>query len=279
MSQEQKIESLVAAFKDLLASNEVDPSELSYVNFKNDIEGKGLLWSGDGYTKQFVYKAAQGKFFSSENIDVAKGKGFMANGIKVLDEQELGPTVTKSNLREVGRLRGLLVDGDVSINQYVFFNSSTDQLGIGTEEPHAAVSICDQEVEVIIGSREYGVGAIGTYNSKDLEIVTDNTPRITIGLNGNIELGNKNFGPVKVTVNGTLGIDVNNPDPRAKLHVNGAIKFNDKIHIGGTEPPQGGTYNVGDIMWNSAPRPNSHIGWVCISAGNPGVWNPFGLIQ
>jgi hypothetical protein len=278
-SKEQKIDNLVSAFKDLLDNQEANVSEISYINFKGDISRKGLLWSGEGNTKQFIYQGTPDKFFASETIDLAKNKKFSINNIAVLDEQELGPTVTKSNLREVGRLKGLIVDGDVSINQYLFYNSTTDRLGFGTDEPNAAVSICDQEVEIILGSRDYGVGAIGTYNSKDLEIVTDNTPRITIGANGNITLGNENFGPVTVVVQGTLGVNVRTPDPRTGLHVNGSIKFNDNIHLSGVNPPEGGSYTVGDITWNSNPTPNSHVGWVCVSTGNPGTWRPFGQIQ
>jgi hypothetical protein len=56
-------------------------------------------------------QANPGRFFVSETIDLAKGKGISVNNVKVIDDTELGSTVTKSNLREVGRLKGLIVDG------------------------------------------------------------------------------------------------------------------------------------------------------------------------
>jgi hypothetical protein len=120
---------------------------------------------------------------------------------------------------------------------------------------------------------------MGTFNSADLELVTDNTARITIGAGGNITLGNPNFGPVQVSVVGSMGINVNNIDPRANLHVNGAVKFNDKLHLSGREAPQSGAYNEGDIMWNSDPQPGKFVGWVCTRAGNPGLWSGFGRIE
>lgn len=272
----KKLESLTELLKEVLAESEV-PSEVSFVTFGGDIGGKGFLWTGQGYTKQFIFN--NDKFFSSESIDLAKDKGFSVNNIKVLDDKELGPSVVKSNLREVGRLKGLIVDGSVSINQYLFYDAVTDRLGFGTDQPNAAVSIADQGIEIVLGANEYSRAAIGTFNSADLELVTDNTARVTISAGGDIVLGNRNFGEIKVLVHGSLGVDVNTPDPRAKLHVNGAIKFNDKIHISGTQPPDGGSYNVGDIVWNSEPQPGRYVGWVCVRSGNPGTWSQFGLIQ
>ena len=63
------------------------------------------------------------------------------------------------------------------------------------------------------------------------------------------------------------------------LHVRGGIKFNNKKHMSGNEPPKGGTYNLGDIVWNDSPRQTSYVGWVCTKAGNPGIWSPFGEIK
>lgn len=34
----------------------------------------------------------------------------------------------------------------------------------------------------------------------------------------------------------------------------------------------------GDIVYNTAPVSGGYLGWVCTTAGNPGVWKPFGLI-
>lgn len=44
-------------------------------------------------------------------------------------------------------------------------------------------------------------------------------------------------------------------------------------------PPTSGTWAVGDTVWNSAPAPSGYIGWVCTTAGSPGIWKGFGLIS
>jgi Pectate lyase superfamily protein len=44
-------------------------------------------------------------------------------------------------------------------------------------------------------------------------------------------------------------------------------------------PPTSGTYKVGDLVLNNAPTAGGYIGWVCVSAGTPGIWKGFGAIQ
>ena len=276
MASQEKIDLMLQTLKEILEDNSKG-GELKYLDFKGD--GKGLIWSGNGYTKQFVYQTNPDRFFVSETIDLGKGKGISINGINVLNDTELGGTVTKSSLREVGRLKGLIVDGSFNVNQYLFYNATSDRLGLGTDQPNAAFSICDEGTEIVLGSKDYNNAAIGTFNSSDLELVTDNTTRIKIGAGGNIELGNKNNGPIKVLIHGSLGVNVNTPDPRTGLHVNGSIKFNEKIHLSGLEPPKGGAHNQGDIMWNAEPVIGKCVGWVCVKAGNPGEWRPFGEIK
>jgi hypothetical protein len=277
---DQKIESLLASLREVLENGQdVNVAEVPFINFKGDIPGKGLIWSGDGYNKQLIYADNPSRFFVSETIDLAKGKGISVNNVKVIDDTELGSTVTKSNLREVGRLKGLIVDGGLSVNQYLVYDATTDRLGIGTDQPNATLSILDQNIELVFGASEPNVGSMGTFNSADLELVTDNTARLTIGAGGDITLGNPNFGPTKVKIVGSLGVNVSSIDPRTDLHVSGAIKFNNKLHLSGSEAPTGGAFNEGDILWNNNPQPGRFIGWVCTRAGNPGLWSGFGRIE
>jgi len=284
-NQDQKINAVINALNDLFESRseEINLTDIPFLEFKSGkngtLVGKGLLWSGQGSAKQLIFTSNPDKFYSSEAIDLAAGKNLSINNVFVINEKELGPGITKSNLKELGRLKGLTVDGSVNINQYLFYDADTDRLGLGTDTPNSSISILENGVEIILGTTEYNRGSVGTYASNDFDIVTDNTPRISVSGGGDIELGNKNFGPIKVTVNGKFGINVSQPDQRADLHVSGAIKFNDKIHLSGIEPPTFGNHVQGDIVWNSAPSTNSYIGWVCVQSGNPGQWLPFGQIQ
>jgi hypothetical protein len=255
----------------------------SPVSFKaaadDSLYGKGLLWSGQGHTKQFIFAAGPDKFFSSEPIELAKNADYRIDGKRVLSDGELGTSVTKSYLREVGRLKGLIVDGSVNINQYLIYNGGTDRLGLGIEEPHAGFAVAENGVEVMLGTAENNNGLVGTYAATAFDIVTDNTSRIGVGANGHILLGNRTCQPIEVGVHGKLGIGVKTIDPRVDLHVAGSIKFAEHIHQYAASMPDNGTYNRGDIVWNSEPEYNKPVGWVCVCAGSPGTWAPFGEIR
>lgn len=46
-----------------------------------------------------------------------------------------------------------------------------------------------------------------------------------------------------------------------------------------TAMPSVGTHSKGDIVYNSNPTAGGNLGWVCITAGSPGIWKSFGNIQ
>jgi hypothetical protein len=249
------------------------------VVFADIIHNKGLLWTSKDHTKQFIFNENIDSFFSSEHINVARNKYFAVNSLNVLSEKELGPSVTKSHLREVGRLKGLVVDGGININQYLIYNGTTDRLGLGTDAPNAALSVAEMGIEVMVGTTTDLHGMIGTHSSQDFDIVTDDTARITVRGNGNIDLGNPTKNPTQVTVHGKLAVGVKNPDPSVDLHVAGTVRLNNRLQMFASAPPSSGTYNVGDMVWNDRPRVGGTVGWYCLRAGTPGVWNPFGEIK
>lgn len=38
-------------------------------------------------------------------------------------------------------------------------------------------------------------------------------------------------------------------------------------------------YKKGDIIFNTSPSAGGNVGWVCVTAGNPGTWKSFGTIE
>lgn len=277
-TDQEKLKALVDAIVDAVGQRDIKPADnIQHLKFQDPINGKGLLWQGRDYTKQFVFQDS--KLFSSETINIARDKNISINDIKVLDQTELGSSVVRSNLREVGQLNGLVVNGGFRVNNYLVFDHNSDRLGIGTEEPNAALSIVDDAVEIVLGAKDHSNAAIGTYNNSDLHLVTGNQTRITVSADGNIQLGSVTDGESKIQVHGSIGVNVTSIDPRSKLHVNGSIKFNDNLHLTGVEAPSGGSFTLGDIVWNSNPQPGNFVGWVCVRAGNPGVWATFGEIR
>jgi hypothetical protein len=285
-SLDQSIQALGQALKEISekpTNINVDLADLTFLNFKAAVKGadnygKGLIFSGHGTTKQIILSQDPDRFFVTEHIDLAKTKSVMINKVKVIDDQELGPSVQKSNLRELGRLKGLIVDGSISINQHTYYNAASGRLGLGTEEPNAALSVVDNGIEVIIGVDEKNKAVLGTFASHDVDIVSGSVARISVRANGDIDLGNPNNNPSTVRVLGKLSVGVNVPDKSVDLHVAGPVRIHNQIHMYAENPPIAGNYTPGDVIWNSNPRAGGNVGWICTRAGSPGLWNKFGNI-
>ena len=244
----------------------------------NLIAGKGLQWSGDGSTKVLNYQANPSRIFSSEPIDLMKDNQYMINNAPVLSENALGPGVRSSNLREVGILNGLTVNGNINIDSFVFYDSGMSRLGIGSEAMNGQLSVGSNSAEFVVEPGERTIG-IGSYTSSELRIQTDNTDRITISAEGNIQLGNQGASDTKINMYGKLGVGITQIDPEVQVDVAGAIKFAGRKFLVSQDIPNSGSYSQGDTIWNSNPTPGNVMGWVCVKSGTPGVWKSFGSIS
>jgi hypothetical protein len=244
----------------------------------NGIYGKGLQWTGVGQTKYLVLNNDPDRLWSNVSIDLKTEQSYMIDNTPVLSANELGRTVTKSNLRQVGTLNNLVVSGNLNVSQFVIFDSGLNRLGIGTDTPNATLSVASNTVEFIV---QPGVAAtdIGTHTNSGLNIKTDSTDRITITANGNITLGLKGNTETKINMYGRVGIGVTSVESDVSLSTSGAVKFQNKKFEVGSGIPVAGAYTVGDIIWNSAPSAGAAIGWVCVATGNPGQWKSFGTIS
>ena len=83
------------------------------VNFSGgsfaDLDGKGIKWTGGNKNKTLALK--QSKLWTDLSVNLAEDQEYQINDTAVLSFAELGPTVTKSNLKTLGTLRNLRVAG------------------------------------------------------------------------------------------------------------------------------------------------------------------------
>ena len=267
---------------DLLASalsvEEIKAKQNSNVEFIADknkgIYGRGLFWKADGsLTKQFVYRANPDRIWTTESIDLASDSYYSIDNTPVLRKNELGTSVRKSYLTEVGTLKNLNTQGDLCIDDYIFYSSAAQRLGFGTESPNGSLSIVSLDSEFIVDVEGPNT-RIGNWTTDDLEIITDDTTRIAISKNGNISIGTNI--ETKTTVTGKLGINVKNPD--SDISTSGPVRFEGKKFEVGSEEPKSGSYRVGDIVWSNNPKPTGYVGWICVRDGTPGEWKAFGQI-
>ena len=417
------------------------------------LDGQGIKWSDGADITSLVYRPGQ-RIWSDGHFDLEASRSYKINNAPVLSAKELGPSIIRSSLRQVGNLTSLIVNGNASIGEFASFNSALNRVGLGTDLPNATLSVSENGVEAIIGAPTNSRAIIGTYTNHDLDLVTDNTVRVTITTTGEVVVGHEKFkngvlrvhgtihadnvisddtagrissvkfkgttadsiyeiglvwtgkdrtrqfilkegsdrfwssesidlnadasfqisgravltgdslglhvinssltsvgtlnkltvsGPAtflealnadalntkSLTVNkeadtltvntdglttskdfkiivdgieelkindtefvignkqnpgrplklfGQLAIGVNTPDPSVDLEVKGDVSFAGKKFITGAASPVFGSFKLGDVCWNTEPQEGSYAGWICIKAGNPGEWAPFGAI-
>jgi hypothetical protein len=238
-----------------LYAEEIVTQRSSPLVFKETTEssnyGKGIVWSGiTGSPKQLVLQANPDRVFSTENIDLADKKHISINRVPVLNQSTLGDTVTESSLQKLGILRELQVAGDAAVTR----NFSTTRISIGN------FSITENKLDT----------------QGNFSVVRNDADEITIG--SNIVIGNNNNPHRTVSVYGQMTVGVANPDPEYGLTVAGPVSFENKKFKVGFAAPDSGEFNKGDIVWNTDPKATDYIGWVCVVAGSPGRWLPFGAI-
>lgn len=248
----------------------------SSLEFRSDdqggVLGKGLLWIGTGHTRQFILKHNPDRFWSTESIDINGEGAYHVDAVRVLSKAELGSSVRTSSLVKVGTLQNLKTTGNLTIDEFIFWDSGTMRLGVGTDQPNALASFKGMNAEYIIEPDAASVKT-GTWTSTALDIVTDDTPRISITSNGNVTVQKK------LVVNDTLSVGIKNPGEDVDLTVAGAVRIQDRKFEVANNSPISGVYKVGDTVWNSNPKPGGYMGWVCVREGTPGEWKTFGAIS
>ena len=235
--------------------------------------GKGLMWTGFGHTRQLVMQANPDRIWSSESFDLHTDQHYMIANTSVLSSDTLGSGVMHSSLTSVGTLRNLKTEGNMNIDQFIFYDGDGMRLGVGIDAPNGQLSVARNEAEYIIDPGFDSIKA-GTYTTHDLELITDDITRIKLKSTNKIEVGSDT--DTVTTFKGKVGIGINNPD--TSLSVASPIKVQGKKIEFGERIPDNGIYNRGDLIFNTQPSPTGYVGWVCIREGTPGEWKPFGAI-
>jgi hypothetical protein len=219
----------------------------------------GLVWTGTGSPKQLVMRSGPDRIWSTEHIELEKNKSLWINNNPVLSESTLGSTVIASSLTSVGTLSSLHVAGATILATTKASELDTDKIVLSE------------------GSEVVTVTANSIDANLDLDLTVAGQQVLHADSN-NINIGNQNSTARNIRLFGNVSVNVNTPDPSLQFSVAGNIGFAGRKFITGTAAPIAGTFSVGDTCWNTTPNIGGYMGWVCISAGTPGQWAPFGMI-
>ena len=215
----------------LILKGKVNTDNESWMELKDSITAN-VLGEIETQTKEQL---------TEDIVSLAKTQGIgfddvLVNGKKLIDGDRLAPTVTRTNIIEVGGLTELQVKGFTTLNNETL-NVLNTRVGINTDKPTMALELWDQEVSMSMGKVSKDTGFIGLAGKGDLHI----------GINQQ--------GDIRITEDGLVKIN--------KLRIGrNSVVWSDMV------PGKQGL--KGDIVFNSGNEPVA--GWRCSGGFN---WNKF----
>ena len=158
-------------------------------------------------------------------------------------DDEIARLDTKIDTSKTGNFKELEVSGETLLSDVLYTTPGNRRVGINTMDPSDALTVWDQETEVVIGKHKAQEGYIGTRRRQDINIGANNKVGITIRSDGSVAI--------------------------SKLELLGR-------NISESASVPGHAAKKGDIVLNSKPEVGNPIGWVCLDGIR---WSGFGNIN
>ena len=163
------------------------------------------------------------------------------DGTEVARSNALGSAIVNSNLQTLGELKELRVSGESIMAQTLYVTPR--RVGINTIEPSAALSVWDDEIEIVAKKKSQNVGILGTPRQQKLVISSNNKDNIVLSEDGSTQIDNLQIGSMRFTT-------ANSPPNFVS----------ERCHV----------------VWNTNPNPGGPLGWICLGGAN---WANFGVID
>jgi hypothetical protein len=174
----------------------------------------------------------------TDGLDLAK---ITLDGAEVVKSSSLGSSIVNSNLQTLGELKELRVGGESIMAQTLYVTPR--RVGINTIEPSAALSVWDDEIEIVAKKKSQNVGILGTPRQQKLVITANNKDNIVLSEDGSAQIDDLKIGSMRFTT-------ANSPPNYVS----------ERCHV----------------VWNTNPNPGGPLGWICLGGAN---WANFGIID
>lgn len=173
-----------------------------------------------------------------DGLDLSK---ITIDGQEVIKQNSLGSGIVNSNLHTVGELKELRVSGESIIAQTLYITPK--RVGINTIEPSAALSIWDDEIELVAKKKSREIGFFGSARQQKLVLGSNSKDNIVLNEDGSVQIENLKIGSMRFTT--------------------------------AAQPPNYVSERC-HVVWNTNPNPGGPLGWVCLGGAN---WANFGIID
>lgn len=162
------------------------------------------------------------------------------NGEELIAGNRLGTKVTDSNLQRLGVVRDLQSQGETLLSETIYV--ANKRVGINTVNPGHALSIWDQEIEIVASKHSQNTALLGTARAQKLVLSSNGKDNLVLNTDGSVETEQISIGKTKMSSRGAMPSD---------------------------QQPQG------TIVWNTNPEIGQPIGWVSLGSAR---WAGFGTI-
>lgn len=159
---------------------------------------------------------------------------------KLVNNNELHKSITKSNLQKIGVLKELQVIGETLLDDTVYV--SQRRLGLNTTVPESVLDIWDQEIQITAGKRSKDTAFIGSPKNQTMVIGTNGKDQLILTPDGGLTVRQIRMGKIVQSSAPWQPTD-NKP--------------------------------LGAIVWNEQPQLGQPIGWVSLGGAR---WARFGII-
>ena len=173
-----------------------------------------------------------------DGLDLAK---ITLDGQEIAKSNSLGSSIVNSNLQTLGELRELRVGGESILAQTLYVTPR--RVGINTIEPSAALSVWDDEIEIVAKKKSRDIGMLGTPRQQKLILTANNKDNIVLNDDGSAQIDHLKIGNMQFTTS--------NSPPNF---------VSERCHV----------------IWNTNPNPGGPLGWICLGGAN---WANFGIID
>ena len=165
-----------------------------------------------------------------EGIDLTRIK---IDGREIVQGDRL-INIINSQLQTVGVLRDLQTTGETLLTGTLYTNNQ--RVGINTMDPTTALSVWDEEIEILFGKHSQGVARVGTARDQALILSSNKQNNITLTPDGVTTVPQLRIGNMLFSSSAT---------PPHYNAPRGTVVFNEQPNLGG---PLGWT-SLGDAKW------------------------------
>lgn len=177
---------------DLILLGDINTDARGWQMLSNAIENR-VFDRFQNSSKQSLYESVveQAKISGIDFANVSIG------GSPLVRDGDLSSKIKNTNIERVGNLKELTVLGEADFNNTAFV--ANKRVGINTREPSSALSVWDEEVEIVVGKRSERTGFIGSTRKQNLQIGVNNKGNITIKDDGLVVIDQLQVGKQRIS--------------------------------------------------------------------------------